>query len=99
MGGTVDTVTIDSAPDVPVFRLAWLGDNPGGLPLLTALVREANAKLVAAAECGALTAVLTQIDPGVRIEPACEGLLPLTLDAVVVAGDSEATLQGARRLA
>lgn len=82
------------------LRCAWLGDSRDALALARALVDGKLGDLVAAAECGDLAGDLLQLSPGLRLENDWEALLTRGgFDAVLVAGDSDPVLEGARQLA
>ena len=82
------------------LRCAWLGDSRDALAVARALVDGNLGDLVAAAECGDCAGDLLQVSPGLRLENDWESLLTRGgFEAVVVAGDSDPVLEGARQLA
>jgi hypothetical protein len=82
------------------LRCAWLGDSRDALAVARALVELELAELVAAAECGDLAGELLPLAPGLRLENDWEALLTRGgFEVVVVAGDSDPVLEGARQLA
>lgn len=82
------------------LRCAWLGDSRDALAVARALVELELADLVAAAECGDLAGELLPLAPGLRLENDWEALLTRGgFEVVVVAGDSDPVLEGARQLA
>ena len=83
------------------MKFVLLGWSPSVLPVLRSLSRSANDDLIAAAEVpSSQTAQLLEAVPGVRVLDGWESLLAeLDADACLVAGSSDAILEGARQLA
>ena len=82
------------------LRCVWLGDSRDALAVARALVDGNLGDLVAAAECGDLAGDLLRLSPGLRLENDWEALLTRGgFETVLVAGDSDAVLEGARQLA
>ena len=83
------------------MKFVLLGSSPSVLPLLRSLPQSANDELIAAAEVpSSQTAELLEAAPGVRVLDGWESLLAeLDADACLVAGSTDAVLEGARQLA
>jgi predicted dehydrogenase len=82
------------------MNFAILGDDPAVLPTLRAIVSQGRHRLTCAALCDGMTPQIRQIAPGVRILDSWAGILTADdVDAVLVSGTNESTLEGARQLA
>jgi predicted dehydrogenase len=82
------------------MNFALLGHDPAVLPLLSAIAAHPDHALTHAALAGPLQDDVTRIRPGVRLSRNWDELLLVEkLDAVLVAGYAEDTLEGARQLA
>jgi predicted dehydrogenase len=81
-------------------RCAWLGESRDALVVARALGDLEQAELVGVAECGELAGELISLFPAARLENDWEALLTRGgFEAVLVAGDSDPVLEGARQLA
>jgi hypothetical protein len=83
------------------MKFVLLGWSPSVFPVLRSLSQSANDELLAAAEVpSSQTAELLEAAPGVRVLDGWESLLAeLDADACIVAGSTDAVLEGARQLA
>ncbi|MAG92982.1 MAG: hypothetical protein CMJ48_04445 [Planctomycetaceae bacterium] len=82
------------------MNFALLGDDPGLLPIVRAISESPDDRLSSAALCGELQETLMTEIPGLRFGKTWDELLAdLSLDVVLIGGNGEDVLEGARRLA
>ncbi len=82
------------------MNFALLGDDPGLLPIVRAIGEHPEDRLTSAALCGELQQTLMTEVPGLRFGSTWDELLAdPSLDAVLIGGNGEDVLEGARRLA
>jgi predicted dehydrogenase len=83
------------------MNFALLGDDPAVIPLVTAIAAHPGHQLTRASLVGETTlSALSQIVPGVAVADGWEEWVSSpVVDTVIVAGDDEAVLEAARKLA
>ena len=83
------------------MKFALLGDDPAVVPLVTAIAAHPGHRLTRASFVGAPTlSAISQIVPGVAVDDGWEEWVSSpVVDTVIVAGDDDAVLEAARKLA